>query len=35
MPSGGAVTVFATDNVHNHQETQTFCDGLGRWGWGG
>jgi len=40
MPSGGAVTVFATDNVHNHQETQTFYDGFGGgwgggWGWGG
>jgi hypothetical protein len=40
MPSGGAVTVFATDNMHNHQETQTMYDGLGGgwgggWGWGG
>ena len=33
-PSNGSVTVFATDNVHNHQETQTFYDGLGG-GWGG
>ena len=40
MPSGGSVTVFATDNVHNHQETQTFYNGFGGgwgggWGWGG
>lgn len=40
VPSGGAVTVFATDNVHNQQETQTFYNGIGGgwgggWGWGG
>jgi Domain of unknown function (DUF4136) len=40
VPSGGAVTIFATDNVHNQQEVQTFYDGLGGgwgggWGWGG
>ena len=23
MPSGGSVTVFATDNLHNQKETQT------------
>jgi Domain of unknown function (DUF4136) len=39
-PSGGAVTIFATDNLHNQQETQTMYDGLGGgwgggWGWGG
>ncbi len=40
VASGGAVTVFATDNVHNHKETQTMYDGIGGgwgggWGWGG
>ncbi len=45
QPSGGAVTVFATDNVHNQKEVQTMYDGWGggwgggwgwgRWGWGG
>jgi hypothetical protein len=40
MPSGGAVTVFATDQVHNQQELQTMYDGWGGgwgggWGWGG
>jgi hypothetical protein len=40
VPSGGSVTVFATDNLHNQQETQTMYDGLGGgwgggWGWGG
>jgi hypothetical protein len=40
VPSGGAVTIFATDNVHNQKETQTMYDGLGGgwgggWGWGG
>jgi Domain of unknown function (DUF4136) len=39
-PSGGAVTIFATDNIHNQQEVQTMYDGLGvgwggGWGWGG
>jgi hypothetical protein len=34
MPSGGAVTVFATDQVHNQQELQTMYDGFGG-GWGG
>lgn len=45
MPEGGAVTVFATDSIHNEQEVETMYDGLGggwgggwgwgRWGWGG
>ena len=34
VPSGGAVTVFATDKIHNQQEVQTMYDGLGG-GWGG
>jgi hypothetical protein len=39
-PTGGSVTVFATDNVHDQQEIQTMYDGLGGgwgggWGWGG
>lgn len=33
MPSGGAVTIFATDNIHNQQEVQTMYDNLG-YGWG-
>jgi Domain of unknown function (DUF4136) len=40
MPTGGTVTVFATDNIHNQQEVQTMYDNLGGgwgggWGWGG
>src|ERR1700761_4548011 len=40
VPSGGSVTVFATDNVHDQQQIQTMYDGLGGgwgagWGWGG
>jgi hypothetical protein len=40
MPSGGSVTIFATDDVHNQKEVQTMYDGLGGgwgggWGWGG
>jgi hypothetical protein len=45
VPSGGSVTVFATDNIKNQQEMQTMYDGWGggwgggwgwgRWGWGG
>lgn len=45
MPSGGAVTVFANDKLHNQKETQTMYDGFGGgwgsgwnwdgWGWGG
>src|ERR1700722_7832956 len=40
LPSGGAVTVFANDNLHNQKETQTMYDGFGGgwgggWGWGG
>ncbi len=39
MPSGGAVTILATDNVKNQQEVQTVYDGWGGgwgggWGWG-
>jgi hypothetical protein len=38
MPSGGTVTVFATDQIHNQQELQTMYDGFGGgwglgWGW--
>jgi hypothetical protein len=40
MPTGGAVTVFATDNINNQQQVQTMYDNLGGgwgggWGWGG
>jgi len=40
MASGGAVTVFATDSLHNQQETQTMYNNFGGgwgggWGWGG
>jgi Domain of unknown function (DUF4136) len=44
VPSGGSVTIFANDNLHNQKETQTMYDGLGGdwgpgwgggWGWGG
>ena len=39
-PTGGSVTVFATDNIHDQQEFQTMYDGMGGgwgggWGWGG
>jgi len=44
VPSGGSVTIFASDNLHNQKETQTMYDNLGGdwgpgwgggWGWGG
>jgi hypothetical protein len=45
VPSGGAVNIFATDNVHDQKQIQTMYDGMGggwgggwgwgRWGWGG
>jgi Domain of unknown function (DUF4136) len=44
VPSGGSITIFASDNLHNQKETQTMYDGLGGdwgpgwgggWGWGG
>ena len=40
MPTGGAVTVFATDNIHDQQQVQTMYDNMGLgwgggWGWGG
>jgi hypothetical protein len=40
MPTGGSVTVFATDNIHDQQEVQTMYDNMGAgwgggWGWGG
>jgi hypothetical protein len=45
LPSGGAVTIMATDNVHNQKEVQTVYNGWGggwgggwgwgRWGWAG
>lgn len=39
-PSGGSVTIFATDNLHTQKETETMYDNLGGgwgggWGWGG
>jgi uncharacterized protein DUF4136 len=39
-PSGGSVTIFASDNIHNQKEAQTMYDGFGGgwgggWGWGG
>ena len=39
-PTGGSVTIFATDNIHDQKEIQTMYDGLGGgwgggWGWGG
>ena len=39
-PTGGAVTVFATDNITDQQQVQTMYDGMGGgwgggWGWGG
>jgi hypothetical protein len=38
VPSGGAVTVFASDNIHSQQEVQTMYDNYGGgwgfgWGW--
>ena len=34
--TGGSITIFATDNIHNQQEVQTMYDNLGGgWGWGG
>jgi hypothetical protein len=40
IPTGGSVTVFATDNIHDQQEVQTMYDNMGAgwgggWGWGG
>jgi hypothetical protein len=40
IPNGGAVTVFATDAVHDQQQVQTMYDNMGGgwgggWGWGG
>jgi len=40
VPTGGSVTIFATDNIHNQQEMQTMYDNFGGgwgwgWGWGG
>jgi hypothetical protein len=45
VPTGGSVTIFATDNVHNQKQVQTYYDGIGGgwgggwgwrgWGWGG
>ena len=34
MPTGGSVTVFATDNIHDQQQVQTMYDNMGG-GWGG
>ncbi len=40
VPTGGSVTVFATDAIHDQQEVQTMYDNMGGgwgggWGWGG
>ena len=40
VPSGGQVTIMATDNIHNEQEAETYYNGMGGgwgggWGWGG
>jgi Domain of unknown function (DUF4136) len=40
MPSGGAITIFATDNITDQQQVQTMYDNMGGgwgggWGWGG
>lgn len=40
VPSGGQVTIMATDNIHTEQEAETYYDGMGGgwgggWGWGG
>lgn len=40
LPSGGQVTVFGVQNVHNQKQVETYYDGLGGgwgmgWGWGG
>ena len=40
LPSGGQVTIMATDNIHNEQEAETYYTGMGGgwgggWGWGG
>ncbi len=40
VPSGGQVTIMATDNIHNEQEAETYYTGMGGgwgggWGWGG
>jgi Domain of unknown function (DUF4136) len=40
LPTGGSVTVFATDNIHDQQQVQTMYDNMGGgwgggWGWGG
>jgi hypothetical protein len=34
VATGGSVTVFATDNIHDQQEVQTMYDNMGG-GWGG
>ncbi|MGC9159638.1 MAG: DUF4136 domain-containing protein [Terracidiphilus sp.] len=40
VPSGGQITIMATDNIHSEQEAEAYYDGLGGgwgmgWGWGG
>jgi Domain of unknown function (DUF4136) len=40
MPTGGSVTIFATDNIHDQKQVQTMYDNMGGgwgggWGWGG
>ena len=40
VPSGGQVTIMATDNIHSEQEAETYYNGMGGgwglgWGWGG
>ncbi|MBV8632661.1 MAG: DUF4136 domain-containing protein [Silvibacterium sp.] len=39
VATGGSVTIFCVDNLHNQKETQTMYDGFGGgwgggWGWG-
>ena len=40
VPSGGQVSIMATDNIHSEQEAETYYNGMGGgwgmgWGWGG
>src|ERR1700722_9213359 len=40
VPSGGSVTIFSSDKVHNQKQVETMYDGWGGgwgggWGWGG
>lgn len=40
VPSGGQITILATDNIHDEHEAETYYNNLGGgwgdgWGWGG